>query len=94
MNIKYFKDHVDEAQAITDSGDAMEAGIPPESCFKAVRETMEDLAYRTAVTYTDNGAPSLYYTTTLKGISCYEVGTRDNRVERVSLPSQESRLHG
>ena len=87
MIIKYFKDHLDEAQAIVDSCDAMEVGIRPEECFKVVRETMEELAYRTAVTYTDNDDPSLYYWTTVKGISCYEVGTRNDRLEQVSVSS-------
>ena len=87
MIIKYFKDHVDEAQAIVDSGDAMEGYVSPEKCFRVVRETMEELAYRTAVTYNDNNQPSLYYWTTVKGISCHEVGTRNDRLEQVSISS-------
>jgi hypothetical protein len=85
MNIKYFKDEVDQEQALTTAGDAVEQGIPPEQCFRTVRETMEELAYRTAVTYTDNDEASLYYWTTLKGICCREVDKRSDNVETIPV---------
>lgn len=94
MDIKFFKDELSEHEALNIQEDAREEDIPPEQCFRVVRETMEELAYRTAVTYSDNKAPSLYYFTSLKGISCYEIGTRNDNVERLSLPSEESRLLG
>ena len=90
MDIMYFKDVLSEEEALTTGPDALEEGIVPEVCFKTVRETMEELAYRTAVTYNDNKEPSLYYWTTLKGISCSEVGKRNNRVESIPLSCQES----
>ena len=73
MNIKYFREEVSEEEALNTAGDDVEQGIPPELCFRTVRETMEELAYRTAVTYTDNDTASLYYWTTVKGISCRSV---------------------
>ena len=94
MDIKYFSFEVSEEQAINTEADDMERGVSPERCFRVVRETMEELAYRTALTLTDNGKPSLYYYTTLKGISCHEIDTRDNDMGRVSLSSEESRLPG
>ena len=94
MNIKFFRDELTEHEALNIQEDELIENIDPVCCFRSTRETMEQLAYRTAVTYTDNGTPSLYYQTTLKGISCYEIGTRDNEVGQVSLPSEESRLHG
>ncbi len=87
MNIDYFKDELSEEEALSTEAAAREEGIPPEVCFRTVRETMEELAYRTAVTYSDNDTPSLYYWTTLKGISCYEVGSRDNNLARLPLSS-------
>jgi len=94
MNVNYFKDELSVADALTIEADAREENISPEQCFRVVRETMEELAYRTAVTYSDNDKPSLYYWTTVKGISCYEIDTRDDQLGRVSLPSAESRLLG
>ena len=94
MNIKFFRDELTEHEALNIQEDHIDKDVSPNVCFRTVRETMEELAYRTAVTYTDNGTPSLYYQTTLKGISCYEVGTRDNDLGRVSLPSEEPRLLG
>jgi len=94
MNIKYFKDQVSEEEALKTAGDAVEQGVIPETCFREVRETMEELAYRTAVTYTDNDEASLYYSTTVKGISCYEVGSRDNRLGEVPVSGEKPRLLG
>jgi hypothetical protein len=73
MNIRYFKDELTEQEALISQADDIETDVPVHTCFRSVRETMEELAYRTAVTYTDNDRPSLFYQTTLKGISCREV---------------------
>jgi len=94
MDIKYFAFEVSEEQAINTECDDMEKNVDPVKCWLTVRETMEELAYRTAITLTDNGDPSLYYYTTLRGISCYEVGSRNNEVEQVPLSFEEPRLHG
>jgi len=95
MIIRYWTDQLDlhEVDAYGDY-DLMHSNVPPETCFRQVRETMEELAFRTAMTYTDEGSPSLYYYTTVKGISCYEVSKRSDLLERVTLPSEESRLYG
>lgn len=84
MNIKFFKDEVELEQALTTAGDQVIQNIDPVNCFRITRETMEELAYRTAVTYTDNDDASLYYWTTLKGICCREVSKRDHGL--VGLP--------
>jgi len=85
MIIEYWSDQVDLENVPEIDPDHKDTGIEPAECFKVVRETMEVLAYRTAMTYNDEGRPSLYYFTTLKGISCYEVNSRSNRLERVSI---------
>ena len=74
MNIKYWEEELEEDAILSDAIETVTAHIDwnvrPEMCFKTVRETMEEFAYRTAMTYTDEGVPSLYYQTTIKGISC------------------------
>jgi hypothetical protein len=90
MNIKYFYFEVSEQQAIDTEPDHIEEGVSPEQCFRVTRETMEAGAYRTALTLADNGTPSLYYFTTLKGISCYEVSSRNNELEVVPVSSKKS----
>ena len=94
MDIKYFAFEVSEEQAINTECDDIEMNVDPVRCWLTVRETMEELAYRTAITLTDNGEPSLYYYTTLRGISCYEVGSRNNELEQVPLSFEKPRLHG
>ena len=77
MNIKYWEAQLDEETILSDMvetiTDHMDTRVPPEECFKTVRDTMEIFAYRTAMTYTDEGVPSLYYWTTTKGICCQAV---------------------
>ena len=73
MNIKFFKEEVDIGNALTTAGDEVYQNVDTVTCFRTVRETMEELAFRTAVTYTDNDEASLYYWTTVKGISCRAV---------------------
>ena len=98
MNIRYWEELLDEQTVLSFTDDNLsafkETNVDPVLCFKSVRDTMEVFGYRTAMTYTDEDKPSLYYFTTLKGISCYEVGSRDNKVDEVSVPREESRLYG
>jgi hypothetical protein len=98
MNIRYWEEQLDEQTVLSFTDDELTAhkdlNVDPVECFKVVRDTMEVFGYRTAMTYTDEDKPSLYYFTTLKGIACYEVGSRDNKVERLSIPREESRLYG
>ena len=75
MIIKYWEEQLDEDTVLSGMVDDtsmshMDTRVPPEVCFKTVRETMELFGYRTAMTYTDEGVPSLYYQTTIKGICC------------------------
>ena len=94
MNIRYFKEDLTEEEALIAQADDIETDVPVRKCFRSVRETMEELAYLTAVTYTDNDEASLYYSTTVRGISCYEVGSRNNEVDEVSVPREKPRLLG
>ena len=94
MNIRYFREELSEQEALVAQADDIETNVPVHTCFRSVRETMEELAYRTAVTYTDNDEPSLYYQTTVKGISCYEVGSRNNKMDKVPVSSEKPRLLG
>ena len=94
MNIRYFKEDLTEEEALIAQADDIETDVPVRTCFRSVRETMEELAYRTAVTYTDNDDASLYYSTTVKGISCYEVGSRNNGLEELPVSREKPRLLG
>ena len=98
MQIKYWEEQLDEDTVLSFTDDSlmthMDTNVDPVECFKIVRETMEVFAYRTAMTYSDEGKPSLFYFTSLKGISCYEVGTRNNRMERLPISGEKPRLLG
>lgn len=98
MDIRYWTEPLSEETILSDLvntvTDYMDMGIVPEECFRTVRETMEEFGYRTAMTYTPEGKPSLYYYTTLKGINCYEVSERSNGLDGMSLPGEEPRLLG
>ena len=94
MKVHYFSESISESEALVAEPFDTETNISPEKCWLNVRNTMEELALRTAVTYTDEGRPCLFYNTTVKGISCYEVGTRDNGLESVPVSGQEPRLLG
>ena len=72
MDIKYFSFEVSEEQAINTEADDMERGVSPERCFRVVRETMEELGYRTAVWYV-NGKATMHYAMTLKGIQVRKI---------------------
>lgn len=91
MNIHYWTDQLELDEVLSSEDiDLLHTNVPPETCFRQVRETMEELAFRTAMTYNESGNPSLYYYTTVKGISCYEVGKRSDMLEGVTLSSQKS----
>ena len=98
MQIKYWEEQLDEDTILSDMVETvtahMDTNVDPVECFKIVRETMEVFGYRTAMTYSDEGRPSLFYYTTLKGIACYEVGTRDNGLESIPLSGEKPRLLG
>ena len=94
MDIKYFAFEVSEEQALTTECDDIEKNVDPVKCWLTVRETMEELAYRTAITLTDNGDPSLYYYTTVRGIACHEISSRNNQLEEMPLSFEEPRLLG
>ena len=77
MQIKYWEEQLDEDTILSEMIETvtahMDLNVDPVECFKMVRDTMEIFAYRTAMTYTDEGVPSLFYQTTLKGITCRSV---------------------
>ena len=94
MMIKYWEEQLSEDTILDETVETvtafMEMNVVPELCFKSVRDTMEVFGYRTAMTYTDEGAPSLFYYTTLKGINCHEASPRSNGVDELPLSCQES----
>ena len=64
MMIKYWEEQLSEETILDDTVETvtayMETNVKPELCFKSVRDTMEVFGYRTAMTYTDEGRPSLF----------------------------------
>ena len=73
MRIEFFQDVLDEDDVIDKAGDKTILYVSPERSWIVTRDTMEEEAFRTAVTYTDNDKPSLFYSTSVKGISCRSV---------------------
>ena len=98
MQIRYWEEQHDEdtilSEMVMKVTAHMDMNVDPVLCFSTVRDTMEVFGYRTAMTYTDEGVPSLYYYTTVKGICCHEVSPRSNGLESVSVSGEEPRLFG
>ena len=96
--LKYFLDPVTVEEALTLEGDTIEDCLQPERVPYEIRETMELLAYRSAVWYNPQGKAVMFYDVTTKGVRAIgikdEDRKRDNNVEQVSIPYQESRLLG
>ena len=94
----YFHDEVAVRDALNEEGVDREEFKQPELVPRAVRNTMEELAYRTAVWYDPQGKPVMAYHMTLDGIQPRAINDedyeRDDRVERVSIYGQKSRLLG
>ena len=89
MNIKFFYDETSLEDCLKTAGNAVEAARP-EKCWRVVRETMEEIGYRSALTYGESGKPSMYYWMTTQGIRCCEISERNDKLEWVSISSKES----
>jgi len=94
----YFHEELSVEEAINQDGSDSETVPLPEKVPYVVRDTMEELAYRTAVWYNPKGEPLMHYQMTVKGIQVrkihHEDYQRDNNVERLPLPGEEPRLLG
>ena len=94
--VKYFLDTVSVEDALIEPGSDTEEFVSPEDVPAGVRNTMEDLAYRTAVWYNDDD-PRMYYEMTLQGIKVRvidEDSKRSDNVERMPVSGEEPRLLG
>ena len=96
--VVYFHDEVSVRDALNEEGVDREEFKQPELVPHAIRNTMEELAYRTALWYDPQGKPVMAYHMTLDGIQPRAINDedyeRDDRVERVSIYGQKSRLPG
>ena len=94
----YFHDEVEVRDALNEEGSDREEFKQPELVPHAIRNTMEELAYRTAVWYDPQGKPVMAYHMTLSGVQPRAINdedyTRNDELGSVSLPSKESRLLG
>ena len=70
----------------------------PELIIRGVRDKMEEFGLYTCLLIDDNGEPALFYEQRTDKIWCRSVRDenceRNDRMDSVSLPSQESRLPG
>ena len=94
----YFHDEVEVRDALNEEGSDREEFKQPELVPNAIRNTMEELAYRTAVWYDPQGKPVMAYHMTLSGVQPRAINdedyTRNDELGSVSLSSKESRLLG
>ena len=96
--VVYFNDTVDIRDALNEEGTDREEFKKPELVPRAVRDTMEELAYRTAVWYNPQGEAVMAYHMTLDGVQPRAINDEDyqrnDEVEQVSVSSEEPRLLG
>ena len=94
----YFHDEVEVRDALNEEGSDREEFKQPELVPNAIRNTMEELAYRTAVWYDPQGKPVMAYHMTLSGVQPRAINdedyTRNDELGSVSLSREESRLLG
>ena len=94
----YFHDEVAVRDALNEEGVDREEFKQPELVPYAIRNTMEELAYRTALWYDPQGKPVMAYHMTLNGIQPRAVNDedyqRDDQVGQVTLSGEEPRLPG
>ena len=94
----YFHDELEVRDALNEEGSDREEFKQPELVPHAIRNTMEELAYRTAVWYDPQGKPVMAYHMTLDGVQPRAINdedySRNDELEQVSLPCEEPRLLG
>ena len=66
--VKYFVEEIDIETALASAGNDVEEFKEPELVPHAVRNTMEELAYRTALWFDPQGKPVMAYHMTVNGI--------------------------
>ena len=97
-NLVYFYDELSIAEAINQDGSDNELVSMPERVPYVVRDTMEELAYRTAIWYNPKGEPLMHYRMTLQGIQVRVIENEDyqrnDNVERLPVSGEEPRLLG
>ena len=94
--VKYFYDTVSIEEALVEPGSDTEQFLAPEDVPAGVRNTMEELAYRTAVWYNEDD-PRMYYVMTVQGIKVRvidEDSKRSDDMGRVPVSGEEPRLLG
>ena len=93
-NLVYFYDELSIAESINQDGSDNEFVTMPERVPYVVRDTMEELAYRTAIWYNPKGEPLMHYRMTLRGIQVRAINDEDcqrsNNVEQFPVSSKES----
>jgi hypothetical protein len=77
--VVYFHDELDFKDALNEEGVDREEFEQPELVPRAVRTTMEELAYRTALWYDPQGKPIISYHMTLKGIQPRAINDEDHK---------------
>jgi len=94
----YFHDEVSVRDALNEEGADREEFKQPELVPHAVRNTMEELAYRTALWLDPQGKPVMAYHMTVNGIQPRAINDedykRDDQLGSVPVSSKESRLPG
>ena len=96
--VVYFHDTVDIKDALNEEGSDREEFTQPELVPHAVRNTMEELAYRTALWYDPQGKPVMAYHMTLDGVKPRAINDEDyqrnDELAELPVSSKESRLFG
>jgi hypothetical protein len=94
----YFHDEVEVRDALNEEGSDREEFKQPELVPHAIRNTMEELAYRTALWYDPQGKPVMAYHMTLDGVQPRAINdedySRNDEVGTVTLSGEEPRLPG
>ena len=94
----YFHDEVPVRDALNEEGVDREEFKQPELVPTAIRNTMEELAYRTALWYDPQGKPVMAYHMTLSGVQPRAINDEDykrnDEVGRLPLSGEEPRLLG
>ena len=94
----YFHDEVSVSEALNEEGADREEFKQPELVPHAVRNTMEELAYRTALWYDPQGKPVMAYHMTLSGVQPRAINDEDykrnDEVGQEPVSGEEPRLPG
>jgi hypothetical protein len=73
MKVHYFTNELDFETAMETCAFEVDTYSKPEMIVNGIRNTMEDLAYRTALVFDVNHRPTLLYHMTTEGVKCRSV---------------------